>query len=243
MGFAVGQIQKTLFVNVTDITQGCPAAGIARLCGFLRVVVVFEGFAIGKMDRARGAGGHFKAVFVTNFQLAHHRFADRAFVAEPVGRAHQGHAIALGACVIFPDHRAPPVNHLLLDRDRAGRGGVDGKLKAGHVMRRALFRGQFQHANKHGGHGLGMGDFVFLNQAQKLLRVEMVHDHAGRTQTHADHVETQGRCVVQRRGRQINAAAIDAVDVAANVNQGGGRVDLRKFRRHENTFGAARGAR
>src|SRR3546814_16823508 len=58
---------------------------------------------------------------------AEDRTADAAPVRQPVGAGNEGHAIAFGAGIIFEEHRAPPVDHRLLDRNRRSEERREGK--------------------------------------------------------------------------------------------------------------------
>ena len=59
--------------------------------------------------------------------------------------------------------------------------------------------GHFQHAHKHGGHPLRMGNLVLLYQAQAFFFIEVIHDHRRATAAQDGHIKAHGRGVVQRR--------------------------------------------
>ena len=67
-------------------------------------------------------------------QLAQQHLADRAAVREPFGGVASGEAHPFGGAVVLVDDRAPPIDHLLLDLHRAGRGGVHERLQRRHVV-------------------------------------------------------------------------------------------------------------
>ncbi len=97
-----------------------------------------------EVDRAGLAGGQLGAVLVADVHRAEDRLADRAGVRQPLLGVAVHEAVALGAGVVLVDDRAPPLDHLLLHRDRARRGGVDDGLQRRQVvLRRARPRASF----------------------------------------------------------------------------------------------------
>ena len=243
VGLAVGQVQVTLGVDIADITERGPAQRMGRARSLGRIVVVLEGPAIGEVDRAALTLRQQRArLVVADLQLADHRATDRALVGQPLRRVRYRHAVALGAGVVLPDHRAPPGDHLLLDRHRARRGGVDRAAQRRQVVLLARGLGQLEHANKHRRHELAVGDAVALDQPQVLLGVEMLHHHHRATQALHAQSEAQRRSVVQRRGRQVDRARVHAVELGHGVGHRTGGVDLGELRRHEHALGPTGGA-
>ena len=96
--------------------------------------------------------------------------ADGAGVGEPLLAVAVDEPVALGAGVVLVDHRAEPLDHLLLDRDRARRGGVDDALQRRHVVAGADLGGQLEQADEHRRHDLGVGDAVALDRARGTAR-------------------------------------------------------------------------
>src|SRR5215831_2242223 len=117
-------MQEVVGIDVAYVTERRPTLGILGLGGLLRIVVVGERPAVGEIDRAGLAARQLVAGLIADLDRAEHGAADRALVREPVGGVAHGEAVALGTAVVFPHDRSPPFDHLLLGRDRAGRGGM-----------------------------------------------------------------------------------------------------------------------
>ena len=105
-------------------------------------------------------------VFVANVQNAAVGLAHGTWPFQPFFRADDGGAIALGTGVVLPKYWAPPTHHLLFDFYRTGCCCMNGALVAAQVVALAYCRVQFQHAHKHGGHPLGVGNLIVLNELQ-----------------------------------------------------------------------------
>ena len=90
-----------------------------------------------------------------------------------------GEAEAFGGAVVFVDDRPPPFDHLLLDRHRAGRGGVDRDLERGQVVALRTCLRQLQHAREHRRHELAVRDAPLLDQREITLGIEVLHDDRG----------------------------------------------------------------
>ena len=103
---------------------------------------------------------------------------DRARLLQPAVRLGDG-GRALHAAVRLPDHRAPPVHHLLLHLERTGRGGVDDDLEARDVVPVLDLLGQAEEADELGRHHVGRRDPVPLDGGQGLLGVELAQDRDG----------------------------------------------------------------
>ena len=145
-------------------------------------------------------------------------------MGQPLLRGRDGDAVAFGAGVILDQDRSPPFDHFCLHVDRAGRRGVDRAFQRRDVVARAHLVRQLQHAHEHGRHQLRLRDLVFLDQLQKFLGVEMLHDDGGAAERDRHHVEAQGSGVIERRRRQIDAVGRHAAHVGAQ--------DLEKRIRH-----------
>ena len=174
---------------------------------------------VGEIHRADLPGRQFLIVLVENPDLADDGAADGAAVRQPLLRGRHRDAIAFGTGVILDQDRSPPFDHLRLDVDRAGRGGVNRALQRGDVVAPPHFFGQFQHAHEHGRHQLRLGDLVLLDQFQKLLGVERFHDDRGAAERDRHPVEAQGSGVIQRRRRQIDAVGRHAAHIGAEKFQ------------------------
>ena len=124
---------------------------------------------------------------------------------QPLLRIADGDAVAFRAGVILDQDRSPPFDHLCLDVDRAGRGGVDRAFQRGDVVARAHLVRQLQHAHEHGRHQLRLRDLVLLDELEEILGVKMLHDDRGAAEHDRHHVEAQRSRVIERRRRQIDA--------------------------------------
>src|SRR5579859_596528 len=123
---AVGQEQEAVLVEVADVAEGGPGRmlGVLGRAGLVRVVVVGERDLVAlEVDAAGLARGQFGPVVGADPHGAEDGPAYGARARQP-GRAVDGrHAVALGAGVVLHQDGPPPVDHLLLDLDRArGRG-------------------------------------------------------------------------------------------------------------------------
>ena len=104
--------------------------------------------------------------------------------------------------VVLVDDRAPPLEHLTLHLDRAGRRGVDGVAQARQVVARSLApTRQLQHPHEHRGDELGVGHPVALDQLEAGGGVEVLHHHDGGAQ--AEHRHANRRAA--RSGRAARA--------------------------------------
>ena len=149
-----------------------------------------------EVDGARRSRGHLLAVVVDDVDGSRQGPAHRPGVGQPVLRRYGREAVPFRARVVLVDDRAPPVDHLTLHRDRAGRGGVDGALEAGQVVAAPLLLGELEQPHEHGGHQLGVGDAVSLDGREILQRVEVLHDHHGAADALKGQGEAQRRRVV-----------------------------------------------
>ncbi len=101
---------------------------------------------------------------------------------------------------------------------------------------------QLLHAHEHRRHPLAVGDRVALDQRQRLFGIEVLHDHRGAAEAHHGHVEAQGGCVIQRRGRKVDRVAAQAVQLGRDHHERARRVDrfVEQFGLH--TLGPPRSA-
>ena len=216
VGFAVGEVEVAVGVQVADVAERGPAIWRVRAGGGGGVVVVFEGGAAGEEDVAGFAGGERGAGFrVQNFDLADRRAADAAAVGEPVSGIDNGDAIAFGAGVVFQQDFAPPGDHRLLHVRRAGGGGVDGAFERGDVGGGAPFGWEFQQADEHGGDALGMGHAMLTDELEEGFGVEFFHDDGGGADGAGEHGEAQGGGVVERGGGEVDGVLVHAAHLAA----------------------------
>ena len=136
VALAVAEEQEAVLVEVADVADGEEPVGVVVLVGLGLVALVLEVLAAhlhpdgARAPRRRPALPSSSVIFSSEIGP---RAADRARVLEPV-LGGGGRAAALGGAVVLPDHRAPPVEHLLLHVDRARRGGVDRPAHRRHVV-------------------------------------------------------------------------------------------------------------
>ena len=132
-------------------------------------------------------------------------------MGQPLLRVDERDAGALGGRVVLVEHRAPPVDHLLLDLDRARRRRVDRDLQRRHVVARADLLGQLQHPDEHRRDPLAVRDPVPLDRGQRGLRLEPLH-HDDRAADRLDRGgEPQRRGVVERRGGEVDGVGVEPV--------------------------------
>src|SRR5690606_4861156 len=197
---AVGQEQEAVLGEVADVADGEEVlqAALLRLLLVALVLEVDAGHL--HVDRAVRARRDGVPVVVDDEQLTDRpRLPDRAGVGPPVGRA-RDRAAALGRRVVLPDAVAPPVEHLLLDRHRAGRRRVDRPLHARHVVAVPDVLGQGEQALEVRRDHVGVGDAVLLDEPQGLFGVPLVHVDDGVAHVQGGAAELgDGRVVVRRR--------------------------------------------
>ena len=129
VGLPIGQVQIAFGIDIAHIAQRGPAPGVLRFGGLVRIVVIHERLAFGKVDGADLASRHLLAELVADLQFADDGLAHRSLVGQPLGRPDHRHAVALGAGVVLPHDGPPPFDHLLLDQNRARCSRVDGDLQ------------------------------------------------------------------------------------------------------------------
>ncbi len=213
---AVGKIEIAFGIEITDVADAGPALRAARARGLVRIVVIDELRTV-EEHIADLAWLQLMVGLVQDMQRADAGAADRAAMGEPVGGGNTGRAIALGAGVIFPDDRAPPVDHALFDLRRAGRGGVDGAAMRRQVMSGTDIAGQRQQAKEHGRHPLAVGDAIGRDGFEGGLGRELWHHDHGTAGFQRAHGEAQRGSVIQRRGREIGGGLVEAEIVAHPV--------------------------
>ncbi len=139
----------------------------------------------------------------------HHRSADRPGVRQPFVGGDQRRADRFRGGVVLVDDRSPPVDHLLLDLDRARRRRVHHPLEAGQVVRITHGLRQFQHAGEHRGDELAVRDAVALDRVQAAFGVELVHHHrrdAGALNRHRPH---RRGGVIERGGAEVDRLGVE----------------------------------
>ncbi len=220
-------LSHPLVADVADVAERRPRLvhRVRRRAGLLRVVVVLEGpRRLLEVDDAVLARGQLGAFVVAHVQGPEDRLADRAGVRQPVVGGGVGDAVALGGAVVLVDDRAPPLEHLVLHRHRAGSGGVDGDTVRRQVVSRAHLLGQLEHAHEHGRDPLAVGDGVALDGGDGLGSVEVLHAHDGAALHLRAHRIGQRGGVVQRCRRQIHGVGVEAEEQGEHVHQRHGRV-------------------
>ena len=139
---AIGEEQVPVGVEVADVADGGRTGAVGRDGGrgLRRVLVVRERAAFGEVHAADLTRRQFVAVVVEDADASHERLAHRTRVRRPVRTADEGEAVELGAAVVLVDRdaeRQPPLEHLLLDVDRARRCGVHARPQRREVVARA----------------------------------------------------------------------------------------------------------
>ena len=124
-------------------------------------------------------GGELVAVLAADLHLADQPPADRALVRQPFLGIDRSRSRCPRCRRSTRNHRAPPGDHLLLHRHRAGRGGVDRRAQRGEVVRwRSASLRQLQHAHEMGRHPLAAVDLVAARSAPaRPRRIEPLHHH------------------------------------------------------------------
>ena len=124
---AVGEVEIAVLVEIADVAERRPAVAAIGGFGLGGIVAIGEGRPAVEIDDAVDARRQGLArLLVDDADMADKGASDRAAMGEPFLRSDDRDAVAFGAGVIFDENRPPPVDHLLLDLDRTGRGGVNG---------------------------------------------------------------------------------------------------------------------
>src|SRR5688572_1789649 len=93
----------------------------------LRVVVIVEGrVGILEIDEAFCTRRKLSAVLGTDMDNTRHGATDGAWMREPLARCRMRQPNGLRAAIVFMDDWPPPFEHLVLDRPRTGRRGMNG---------------------------------------------------------------------------------------------------------------------
>src|SRR6185369_9141760 len=121
-------------VEISDVAEREAAPAIS-LCGLLFIAIVVEALAIGlEVDHACDVGGQLISVIVKN---VHPHASDgpayRSWLLQPPPRLGNG-GRALCPAVRFPNHRSPPVHHLLLDVSWTRRSRMHDRAQAAEVV-------------------------------------------------------------------------------------------------------------
>ncbi len=133
---------------------------------------------------------------------ARDRAPDGAGALEPLVRVDEEGA-ALGRGVVLVEHRAPPLDHRLLDVDRRRRGAVHHPAHRRGVVARLHLGRELEQTVEHGRDHVGVRDAVAIDQAQRFLGVPLVHQHHADAGAERDQqIEAQRRRVVERAGHQ-----------------------------------------
>ena len=196
VGHAIGDEEIARIIDIAHFAQGEDAGRDMGGGGLFRVAAIDDAMAAGvaEIDLAHLVGAQHRAIIAIDDGFERGQgAADRSGTLQPFGRGDEGGGAGLGAAIGLHQHRAEPVDHRLLDGARAGRAGMGETLDAGDVIFRAhLFR-QGEHALEMGGDHDRSGDPIFLDQRQRLFRVEMLdRDEAHAAEHVAGHAERAG---------------------------------------------------
>src|SRR6056300_1144523 len=110
---------------------------MARTRRLFLILVVLKLAAASKIDSTGLTHRHFLTIVITDVNLAIQGPTYRPFVRQPLLRIQLHEAIAFGTGVVFVNHRPPPFDHRLFDRNRAWRSRMNGHFEAGYVIAQA----------------------------------------------------------------------------------------------------------
>ena len=139
-------------------------------------------------------------------------------------------AAAFAGGVVLVDGVAPPVDHVVLDVDRAGGGGVDHVAQRRQVVLGPHVLGQGQQAVELGRHHVGGGHPVALDEPQHLFGRPLVHEHHGVAHVERRAPEAQHGGVVERRADDVDVVVmgLDAEEEQDAGQAEGGLVGSRR---------------
>ena len=199
-GATAREEQKSVFVDKAHVPHRVEVATIGAV-GFLRCLEIFEAALFGclEVDCANRVRLNRLALIIMNFNdHAGQRFADRAFLREPLLSLDE-YAAALRRGIIFEDDGTEPGNRILLHMRRAGRRAMQNPAQRRGVVFCLGLIGKLQHAVQHGGDDMGVRDAVIRNKTQCLLRIPSVHQHAADAGIHwKAQVQRERRSVIKR---------------------------------------------
>ena len=191
-----------------DIAQCHPPLGMHRLARLVGIVVIGRDILVLEEQQPVLPGRYFLAIGIADMQRAMDRLAHAAGVVQPVLGLDQRHADPFRPGVIFVDDRAPPFDHLALDRNGARRGGVECALVAGQVVAGAKFGIELEHPDEMRGHPLAVGHAVLLDRGEREFGIEFLHHHHGAAQALRGGAPAKRRGMIERRGGEIDHAAV-----------------------------------
>jgi hypothetical protein len=117
---AVGEVEEAVLVDVADVAERAPALGMRDALVFSGSLWYSNSASALEVDGARLARGTSSPSSSTMWSVADEGLPHGALVGQPVLAVAVDEAVALGAGVVLVEHRAPPLDHLLLDRDGHG---------------------------------------------------------------------------------------------------------------------------
>ena len=131
---------------------------------------------------------------------------------EPGRRVDEREHAALGAPPVLREHRAPPLDHLVLGGRRDRRRAVEHGRQRRRVERGSLLVGHAQQAHAHRRHDVAVADGPLLDELQALALVPAGHDHQLAAVGQVDGREPERGGVVQRTGDEVRALAVEPED-------------------------------
>ena len=176
-------------------------------------------------------------------QVAHDDLANAARVSEPLLRVACRKAEAFGGAVVLVDDRPPPLDHVFLDLNWAGSGGMDSDFERRPIETFSFLDRQFEHATEHGGYKLRVCGRVLLDQAQVLDRIEAFHDDDRAALADGKVHGSLGSRVIEGCRRQIDHVFAVLPKVAQEREQWVKLIRRRVQQGTDNALGSARGAR
>ena len=124
--------------------------------------------------------------------------AHGTLVSLPLSGVDEGVARGFGTGVHFLENRPPPLDHLLLNRDRARCREMDRTAQRRQIVARLDLRRELQHAYQHGRYKHAVRGAIMFNRREGLLGVELAKaDDRTAEALHADH-EAAWRRVIKR---------------------------------------------
>src|SRR5579871_172721 len=192
-------------------------ARLVRVLGLLRIAKIFKAIEriVEEEDRPNLVGANVAPGLIENAGAEGGiKLADGARFLEPLFRADEKIAMTLGRREILPKDRTPPGDHGAFNVRRGGRCAMEDPSQARDIVLLLHEVRQRQKAVEHGRNHVRVSDAMFVDEAQRLFGVELLHHHDGRAIELREHdVPIKRSAMIARPAEKIYAWLASRIDV------------------------------